>query len=63
MSDVQLTKDSAKLIAVIYKLYLDKRKNEKAKSDAVFFAGSSYFHEKYFTDWQLDDIANANIRM
>lgn len=58
MTDVQLTKDSKELLAIIYKEYLDQINNGKSKSDAKLFGGSDTVCE-LANDWLKDDIVET----
>ena len=40
---MQFTKDTSKVLASIYKLYLEKRKNDQPKEDAMHF-DSDFWH-------------------
>lgn len=51
-----LTKDSEKLICVIYKEYLKKRKSGISKSDAKMFGSSHSIHENLLPKWSFKDV-------
>ena len=53
---VSLTKDSDKLICVMYRTYLQKRKNGISKADAKLFGSSHNIHEELLPDWLFEDV-------
>lgn len=54
--DITLTKDSEKLICVMYKCYLEKRKAGIAKSNANRWGTSHVIHEELLPDWSFIDV-------
>lgn len=54
--EISLTKDSEKLICVIYKDYLEKRKSGVIKSDANYYYNSHVIHENLIPKWSFDDV-------
>ena len=52
----ELTKDSEKLLCVIYKDYLEKRKTGKTKSEANYYDSSHVIHENLLPQWLFDDV-------
>ena len=54
--DIVLTKDSDKLICVMYKSYLEKRKSGISKSEANQFKSSHAIHEDLLPKWLFDDV-------
>lgn len=54
--DFILTKDSEKLLCVIYKNYLEKRKSGISKSDANYYESSHVIHEKLLPKWSFSDV-------
>lgn len=53
---MQLTKDSDALICVIYKAYLEKRKNNISKDQAKFCGGSDAIHRNLMPQWSFEDV-------
>lgn len=53
---MELTKDSEKLICLIYKDYLEKRKSGLSKSKANSFGSSHDIHEKLCPNWIFEDV-------
>lgn len=53
---MELTKDSEKLICVLYKAYLEKRKSGLPKSKAKSFGSSHAIHETFFPDLMFEDV-------
>lgn len=53
---VSLTKDSDKLICLMYKQYLNDRKNGISKSIAKSFGSSHNIHEDLLSDWNFEDV-------
>lgn len=51
-----LTKDSMRLLCVMYKSYLEKRKSGMSKSSSNEFGSSHAIHETLLPDWQFDDV-------
>lgn len=54
--DVKLTNDSERLIAVMYKNYLDKRKSGKSKSESNYFSDSHVIHQNLIPEWCFEDV-------
>lgn len=54
--EITLTKDSEKLICLMYKDYLEKRKTGLSKSDANYFDNSHVIHEKLLPNWIFKDV-------
>lgn len=54
--DIVLTKDSDKLICVMYKSYLEKRKSGISKSNATHFGSSHVIHEELLPKWLFEDV-------
>ncbi len=54
--NTSLTKDSEKLICIMYKDYLEKRKSGVSKSDAKKFGSSHTIHEQLVPDWLFEDV-------
>lgn len=55
----ELTKDSYKLLCVLYKDYLEKIKQGHSKSDSSYFGNSDEISTKYFPDSHPEDISNS----
>lgn len=53
---MKLTKDSDKLICLLYKTYLEKRKSGLSKSAANSFGSSHDIHENLCPDWIFEDV-------
>lgn len=53
---MELTRDSEKLICVMYKDYLEKRKSGQSKSQANSFGSSHNIHERLLPDWIFEDV-------
>ena len=53
---MELTKDSQKLICLLYKSYLEKRKSGCSKSAANNFGSSHNIHEALCPDWIFEDV-------
>lgn len=54
--DITLTKDSEKLICVMYKCYLEKRKSGMSKSSANRWGTSHVIHEELLPEWSFTDV-------
>lgn len=53
---MNLTKDSQKLICILYKSYLEKRKSGYSKSNANNFGSSHDIHKNLCSNWLFDDV-------
>lgn len=53
---MELTKDSEKLICIMYKSYLEKRKAGLPKSQANTFGSSHNIHEELCPEWIFEDV-------
>lgn len=51
-----LTKDCQKLIAVLYKDYLEKRESGISKAQAKCFGSSHNIHENLVPKWSFEDV-------
>lgn len=56
MEEINLTKDAEKLICVVYKSYLEKRKNGITKANAKNLGNSHLIHEQFFPKWLFKDV-------
>ena len=56
MKELQLSKDADALICVLYKEYLQRRKQEIPKTEAVLFAGSDDIQKQFMTKWSVEDV-------
>lgn len=56
MGEIRLTKDADALLCVLYKEYLDRRKNGTSKRTARFFGGSQHIQATLMTKWSADDV-------
>lgn len=54
--DISLTKDSEKLICVIYKSYLEKRKSGISKPKASHLGSSHEIHSNLLPQWSFEDV-------
>ena len=54
--DIQLTKDSDALICLLYKQYLQKRKDGVPKADAKSFGSSQNIHKTIASKWAYEDV-------
>lgn len=54
----KLTKDADRLICLLYKSYLEKRKNGEIKSSARFFGNSDAIREAFLPSWSSNDVAD-----
>lgn len=53
---MDLTKDSEKLICLLYKDYLEKHKSGLSKSSSNSFGSSHDIHERLCPDWIFEDV-------
>ena len=53
---MDLTKDSEKLLCILYKEYLEKRKSGSAKSAAKSFGSSHNIHQSLCPNWIFEDV-------
>lgn len=58
MSELNLTKDSKELLAIIYKEYLNKINNGISKSDAKIIGDAKSVNE-LAKDWMLEDVVET----
>lgn len=56
---MELTKDADKMICIIYKAFLEERKNGHSKSEARRFKGSALNEFPIFSSWQACDISDT----
>ena len=59
MGEIEITKESDALICVLYKEYLQRRKNGVPKSKAILFGDSSSVKTQLFPKWNTTDIDEA----
>lgn len=52
----ELTKDAEKLIAMLYDIYLEKRKSGISKAHAKHLGGSDLIKQKLAIDWSVSDV-------
>lgn len=57
--NIELTKDSQKLLTLLYKDYLQKREKHIPKSDANYFGSSEHIHKNLLPDELLEDVAET----
>ena len=55
----QLSKDADKLLCILYKKYLDKRKENVPKNDAKLCGGSNLIRDTLVPNWSLSDVDNT----
>lgn len=53
---MNLTKDSDKLLCLLYKSYLEKIKSGTPKSNAKTFGSSHAIHDFFCPDWAFEDV-------
>lgn len=53
---MRFTKDTSKVLACIYKLYLEKRKNGQTRKEAAFFAANFWRGVDALSSYPEDDI-------
>ena len=53
---INLSKDAAQLLTLMYKSYLSKRASGKPKREANCFPDSHYLHEYLLPDWIFEDV-------
>lgn len=51
-----ISRDADKLLCVLYKSFLEQRKNSVSKSDARSFGSSHDIHEKLLPSWLFEDV-------
>ena len=56
---MQFTKDTSKVLTVIYKMYLERRKNGQSKSSAKNFDLEFYKGISCLSSWSEDDITDS----
>ncbi len=56
---MEFTRDTSKLLAVIYKQYLEQRKNGASRAEAKSFQADFYKEAKSLSDWQDSDISDS----
>ena len=56
MSEIKLTKDSDALICVLYKEYLQRRKDGTPKGDAKWLGSSDRIHKTILPKWSYEDV-------
>lgn len=56
MNEIQLSKDADALICVLYKEYLQRRKQGLSKTQATSFADSDYIQRQFMTKWSVEDV-------
>lgn len=56
---MQFTKDTSKVLASIYKIYLDRRKDGQSKEEAIRFNEDFYKDVKVLSTWLNSDISSA----
>lgn len=56
MDEIKLTKDADALVCVLYKTYLQRRKDGKTKREARDMGSSATVHEQLLPKWQFEDV-------
>lgn len=54
---VKLTRDSDKLICLLYKSYLEKKQQGQAKAKARYFGDSNEIQASFLPGWDPNDVA------
>jgi len=57
--NIELSKESHKLLCILYKEYLTRRKSNTPKVDAKFFTSAHEIHEKFLQDILFEDVNGA----
>ena len=53
---MDITKDAQKLLAILYKTYLEKRKSNISKTKAKTFGSSKEIHKQLCPEWIFEDV-------
>ena len=56
---MQPNKDGDKLLSIIYKSFLERRKQGFSKADAAFFEDGYFSSDTYLSKWNVDDLLDA----
>ena len=56
MSNTELTRDAEALFCVLYKEYLERRKNGVPKVNARMFGGAEFIHANLMNKWAFEDV-------
>jgi len=56
---MQPNKDGDKLLSIIYKSFLERRKQGFSKADAAFFEDGYFSSDTYLSKWNVDDLEDA----
>lgn len=56
MDEIKLTRDADALICILYKEYLQRRKDGLPKRNAMNFGSSPDIHEKFMPKWLFEDV-------
>ena len=56
MSVLQLSREADTLLCVLYKEYLQRRKQGSSKVQAAAFAGSEFVHTQLMPRWSVEDV-------
>lgn len=56
---MELTKDSKKLVKLLYKQYHKQRKSGQSKSKAAFLGSSHNIHQTLCPKWRFQDVDDA----
>lgn len=51
-----LTNDAKYLLASMYKIYIDRRKNGETKEKAAYFDDVLFIHETIMSKWKFEDV-------
>lgn len=57
--DIELTKDAEYLLCLMYKAYIEKRKNKVIKEDAKYTGSALNIHNKLIPEWVEEDVAET----
>ena len=60
---IEITKDSEKLLVDLYKVYLDRRKAQQSKQEAHRFEDGFFETEKPFSKMHPDDVTDSRLEL
>jgi len=63
MFETDITKDSYKVLCIIYKVYLQRRKDGNSKEQSVEFSDYNLFKDEYIPDMHTDDMHSAIVEL
>lgn len=59
MNEIRLTKDADAMICVLYKEYVQRRKQGQTKRNARDFGGSELIHSQHMSRWAPEDVEDT----